>query len=95
MSMHGPTGAAREFTAAELGAVAHLYRGEVYRSTIWRDTPGQYDQLVCVTLGVALSITGRRPPPLPLLLVGFLILFFLMLGITAVSLLQRSGAPGP
>jgi uncharacterized membrane protein len=24
------------FTAAEIGAIAHLYRGEVYRSTVWR-----------------------------------------------------------
>ena len=25
-----------EFSAAEIGALAHLYRGEVYRSTVWR-----------------------------------------------------------
>ena len=25
-----------EFSAAEIGALAHLYRGKVYRSTIWR-----------------------------------------------------------
>jgi len=25
-----------ELNPAELGAVAHLYRGEIYRSTIWR-----------------------------------------------------------
>src|SRR5271165_292885 len=24
------------FTAAEVGALAHLYRGELYRSTVWR-----------------------------------------------------------
>ena len=32
-----------EFTTAEIGALAHLYRGEVYRSTSWRtrlDTRG-------------------------------------------------------
>ena len=28
--------AAHEFNAAEIGAIAHLCRGEVYRSTIWR-----------------------------------------------------------
>ena len=27
-----------EFSAAEIGALAHLYRGEVYRSTVWRTT---------------------------------------------------------
>ena len=26
----------RAFDSAEMGAMAHLYRGEVYRSTIWR-----------------------------------------------------------
>ena len=26
----------RNFDSAEMGAIAHLYRGEVYRSTIWR-----------------------------------------------------------
>lgn len=25
-----------ELSAAELGALAHLYRGEIYRSTVWR-----------------------------------------------------------
>lgn len=25
-----------EYSAAEIGALAHLYRGEVYRSTVWR-----------------------------------------------------------
>ena len=28
--------AAPGFGPAELGALAHLYRGEVYRSTVWR-----------------------------------------------------------
>ena len=28
--------AQHEFTVAEIGALAHLYRGEVYRSTVWR-----------------------------------------------------------
>jgi hypothetical protein len=27
---------ARELSAAGLGAIAHLYRREVYRSTVWR-----------------------------------------------------------
>ena len=34
--MYVPTGATREFNAAEIGALAHLYRGEIYRSTAWR-----------------------------------------------------------
>jgi uncharacterized membrane protein len=76
-----PSGRTREFTAAELGALAHLYRGEVYRSTIWRTRLDNTTNWSVVTLGVALSITfsTSTASPLPLVLVGFLILFFLML----------------
>lgn len=76
-----PTDRAREFTPAELGALAHLYRGEVYRSTIWRTRLDNTTNWSVVTLGVALSITfsTSTASPLPLVLVGFLILFFLML----------------
>ena len=79
--MQNPMGSAREFTPAELGAVAHLYRGEVYRSTIWRTRLDNTTNWSVVTLGVALSITfsSATASPLPLVLVGFLILFFLML----------------
>src|SRR5215831_14000769 len=31
-----PTARQSEFSTAEIGALAHLYRGEVYRSTVWR-----------------------------------------------------------
>lgn len=72
---------ARELTPAELGALAHLYRGEVYRSTIWRTRLDTTTNWSVVTLGVALSITfsSTAASPLPLVLVGFLVLFFLML----------------
>jgi uncharacterized membrane protein len=72
---------AREFTPAELGAIAHLYRGEVYRSTIWRTRLDTTTNWSVITLGVALSITfsTRAASPVPLVLVGFLILFFLLL----------------
>ena len=40
-----PASRPHEFDAAAIGALAHLYRGEVYRSTIWRTRPGQYDKL--------------------------------------------------
>jgi uncharacterized membrane protein len=70
-----------EFTAAEIGALAHLYRGEVYRSTVWRTRLDTTTNWAVVTLGVALSITFSSPEAseLPLLLVGILILLFLML----------------
>ncbi len=67
--------------AAEIGALAHLYRGEVYRSTIWRTRLDTTTNWAVVTLGIALSISYSSPAasPLPLILVGILILFFLML----------------
>ncbi|EPX80180.1 DUF2270 domain-containing protein [Litoreibacter arenae] len=61
--------------------MAHLYRGEVYRSTIWRTRLDTTTNWAVVTLGVALSITFASPEAsaLPLLLVGVLILLFLSL----------------
>jgi uncharacterized membrane protein len=71
----------RVMNTAEISAIAHLYRGEVYRSTVWRTRLDTSTNWAVVTLGVALSITFASPnaSPLPLLLVGILILFFLML----------------
>ncbi len=71
----------KALSAAEIGAVAHLYRGEVYRSTIWRTRLDTTTNWAVVTLGVALSITFSSPgaSPLPLVLVGVLLLFFLAL----------------
>jgi uncharacterized membrane protein len=68
-----------EFSAAEVTALSHLYRGEVYRSTIWRTRLDTTTNWSVVTLGVALSITFSSPEaaPLPLVLVGVLVLFFL------------------
>lgn len=69
------------FTAAEMGLIAHVYRGELYRSTIWRTRLDTTTNWSVVTLGVALSISFSSPnaSPLPLVLVGILILLFLML----------------
>lgn len=66
---------------AEVTAFAHLYRGEVYRSTLWRTRLDTTTNWAVVTLGIALSIAFSSPAasPLPLLLVGILIIFFLML----------------
>lgn len=71
----------RVMSIAEIGALAHLYRGEVYRSTVWRTRLDTTTNWAVVTLGVALSITFAAPDasPIPLLLVGVLILFFLVL----------------
>ncbi|MGI9368317.1 MAG: DUF2270 domain-containing protein [Ruegeria sp.] len=71
----------KSLNSAEIGAVAHLYRGEVYRSTIWRTRLDTTTNWAVVTLGVALSISFASPDasPLPLVLVGILIILFLML----------------
>jgi hypothetical protein len=59
--METPAEPVRELSAAELGAVAHLYRGEVYRSTIWRTRLDNTTNWSVVTLGLALSITFASP----------------------------------
>lgn len=76
-----PGGTGKEFDAAAIGALAHLYRGEVYRSTIWRTRLDTTTNWAVVTLGIALSISYADPAasPLPLLLVGILIAMFLIL----------------
>src|SRR4030088_2935489 len=69
------------FDPAEMGAIAHLYRGEVYRSTIWRTRLDNTTNWSIVTMGIALSTTFSSPEasPLPLLLVGLLIAVFLVM----------------
>lgn len=81
MTTKRTTARSEEFSAAEIGALAHLYRGEVYRSTVWRTRLDTTTNWSVVTLGVALSITYSSPDasPLPLVLVGVLILLFLTL----------------
>ncbi len=70
----------REFTSAEIGALAHLYRGEVYRSTVWRTRLDNSTNWAVVTTGIALSATFSSPTasPLPLVLVGLLVTVFLL-----------------
>ena len=48
------------FGPAEIGALAHLYRGEVYRSTVWRTRLDHTTNWAVVTLGIALSIALDR-----------------------------------
>jgi uncharacterized membrane protein len=69
----------RNYDPAEMGAIAHLYRGEVYRSTIWRTRLDNTTNWAIVTMGIALSTTFSSPQasPLPLVLVGLLLAVFL------------------
>jgi uncharacterized membrane protein len=75
-----PEAAALGFSSAELGAIAHLYRGEVYRSTIWRSRLDNTTNWAVVTTGLALSISYSGPgaSALPLVLVGLLVVVFLL-----------------
>ena len=69
----------KELNPAELGAIAHLYRGEIYRSTIWRTRLDNTTNWSIVTLGIALSSTfsSREASELPLILIGLLLAVFL------------------
>jgi uncharacterized membrane protein len=69
-----PASRPHEFDSATIGALAHLYRGEIYRSTIWRTRLDNTTNWAVVTLGIALSVTfsSREASPLPLLLAGVL-----------------------
>lgn len=67
------------FAAADIAAIAHLYRGELYRSTVWRTRLDTTTNWAVVTTGLALSLTfsSETASPLPLVLVGLLVAVFL------------------
>ncbi len=67
--------------AKEIGALAHLYRAEVYRSTIWRQRLDQTTSWAVVSTGIGLSVAfaSASASPFPIVLVGLLCVVFLML----------------
>ena len=67
------------FSPADIGALAHLYRAEVYRSTVWRTRLDATTNWAVVATGIALSVTfsSATSSPLPLALVGLLVAVFL------------------
>jgi uncharacterized membrane protein len=71
----------RPCSAAEIGAIAHLYRGEIYRSTVWRTRLDSTTNWAVVTTGIALSATfsNADASPLPMALVGLIVAIFLLL----------------
>jgi uncharacterized membrane protein len=79
--MPGKSKECRKLTPAEMGAIAHLYRGEVYRSTIWRTRLDTTTNWSVVSLGAAISLsyTTKEASALPLLLVGVLIWTLMLL----------------
>jgi uncharacterized membrane protein len=74
------TGSEPQFNAAEIGALAHLYRGEMYRSKIWRTRLDTTTNWAVVTTGIAISATfsSDAASPLPMVLVSFLVAVFLI-----------------
>ncbi len=67
------------FSPADIGALAHLYRGEVYRRTVWRARLDATPNWSVVATGIALSVTfsSSQASSLPLALVGLLVAVFL------------------
>jgi uncharacterized membrane protein len=76
-----PPPPARPCAPPELGAMAHLYRGEIYRSTVWRTRLDSTTNWAVVTTGIALSATfsSANASPLPMALVGLIVTMFLLL----------------
>src|SRR4030088_3847116 len=70
----------RACSAAEIGAIAHLYRGEIYRSTVWRTRLDSTTNWAVVPTGIALSatFTSAQASPLPMALVGLIATMFLL-----------------
>src|SRR5216684_3727220 len=75
-----PTTQKLEFSDAEIGALAHLYRGEVYSSTAWRTRLDSSTNWAVVTTGISLSATFSiaQASPLPMVLVGLIVSVFLL-----------------
>jgi uncharacterized membrane protein len=48
------------FDTADITALSHLYRGEVYRSTVWRTRLDTTTNWAVVTTGLALSMTAAK-----------------------------------
>ena len=69
------------FDDAEIGALAHMFRAEVYRSSVFRMRFDNTTNWAVVTTGIAMSasFSSAVASPLPLVLVGLLVSFFLLI----------------
>src|SRR3990167_11056796 len=67
--------------SSEVTALSHLYRAEVYRSTVWRQRLDQTTNWAVISTGIGLSVSfaSERASPFPIVLVGLLCVVFLML----------------
>jgi uncharacterized membrane protein len=68
------------FGPAEIGALAHLYRGEMYQSKVWRNRLDTTTNWAIVITGIALSVTfsNADASPIPILLVSWVVIVFLL-----------------
>lgn len=66
-------------SSAEITALAHLYRGEMYQSKIWRTRLDTTSNWAIVVTGIALSVTfsNADASPIPILLVSWVVAVFL------------------
>ncbi len=78
---HTPLPAEGICGSAEVTALSHLYRAEVYRSTVWRQRLDQTTNWAVISTGIGLSVAfaNERASPFPIVLVGALCIVFLML----------------
>jgi uncharacterized membrane protein len=69
------------FDDAQIGALAHMFRAEVYRSSVFRMRFDNTTNWAVVTTGIAMSasFSSTAASPLPLVLVGLLVSFFLLI----------------
>ena len=67
------------YGAAEIGALAHLYRGEMYQSKIWRNRLDTTSNWAIVITGIALSVSfsHEQASSIPILLVTLVAVIFL------------------
>src|SRR6202045_4382087 len=81
MSESNIEGKQSAFDPADIAALSHLYRGELYRSTVWRTRLDTTTNWAVLTTGIALSLTfsSESASPLPLVLVGLLVATFLFI----------------
>ena len=73
------------YRAAEIGALAHLYRGEMYQSKIWRNRLDTTSNWAVVITGIALSVSfsHAEASPIPILLVSWVAAVFLYFDVCA------------
>jgi len=57
MSESNIEGKQSAFNTADITALSHLYRGELYRSTVWRTRLDATTNWAVLTTGIALSLT--------------------------------------